>query len=317
MRAYFVLLVFLLGGGWAGGVHAALLEVGSGVVESEWVVKHEGRVVCRYSYVPGRYKPYVKELAGVDGRNVLRDAPSDHLHHHALMYAIGVNGLNFWEEAAGAGVQRVVESRAGLPVVRGAGVVEAGFEQVLHWVSPGDAFLADSSTRALLVERRHLVLRVDEVKGDVILDWESEFEVGTVTNEVVLGGANYFGLGMRFLSELDSVAVHFNEAGRLDLGEGRQHVSQHPWTAVGFEHGGWGATLVLMGDPGNGGGDPFFFSMRTPFAYLCATQRLDVEPRRYRAGEKFRLRYGVVVMGGVRDVGEVEGCYRGWLDSGR
>lgn len=314
MRATCVLLGLLWVCGCAGGGHAASLEVERGMVESEWVVRHEGKVVCRYSYVPGRYKPYVKELAGVDGRNVLRDAPSDHLHHHALMYAIGVNGLNFWEEAAGAGVQRVVESRAGLPVVRGDGVVEAGFEQVLHWVSPGDAFLADSSSRALLVERRHLVVRVDEVRGDVILDWESEFQVGTVTNEVVLGGANYFGLGMRFLSELDSVAVHFNEGGRLDLGEGRQDVSQHPWTAVGFERGGWEATLVVMGDPGNGGGDSYFFCMRTPFAYLCATQRLDVVPRRYGAGDTFSLRYGVVVMSGVRDAGEVGGRYRGWLD---
>jgi hypothetical protein len=232
------------------------------------------------------------------------------------MYAIGVNGLNFWEEASGAGVQRVVESRVGRPVVRADGVMEAGFEQVLHWVAPGDAFLFDSASRAFLVEHRHLVVRVDPVRDEVTLDWSAQFEVGPVTNEVVLGGANYFGLGMRFLEELDPVAVHFNWGGRLDLAQGRQDVSRHPWAAVGFERGDWGSTVVLMGDPGNGGGDPFFFSMRTPFAYLCATQRLDVEPRRYRSGDKFRLRYGVVLLSGVRGGEEVDAVHRAWLGRG-
>ena len=37
----------------------------------------------------------------VTGENLLRDAPHDHLHHHALMYGIRVNGVNFWEETPG------------------------------------------------------------------------------------------------------------------------------------------------------------------------------------------------------------------------
>ena len=42
-----------------------------------------------------QFKPYVRELYSLNGVNLLRDAPADHLHHHGLMYTIRVNDLNF------------------------------------------------------------------------------------------------------------------------------------------------------------------------------------------------------------------------------
>ncbi|MDR1382647.1 MAG: PmoA family protein, partial [Planctomycetaceae bacterium] len=50
----------------------------------------------RFANVP--FKPYIDILRTPSGRNILRDAPYDHLHHHGLMFAIAVNGCNFWEE---------------------------------------------------------------------------------------------------------------------------------------------------------------------------------------------------------------------------
>jgi hypothetical protein len=177
----------------------------------------------------------VKTLATIEGRNLLRDAPSDHLHHHALMYAIAVNDLNFWEEAPGAGVQLPIESSAAAPLIRSDGVSEASFTQTLHWLAPENAFLPDTAKHALLIEHRTLTVIVDEPRREVALRWHSEFEVGGSTNEVTLGGANYFGLGVRFLAELDPLADHFTKAGRLDLTDNRQDVSQHPWVAVAFD----------------------------------------------------------------------------------
>ncbi|MHC4656117.1 MAG: DUF6807 family protein, partial [Planctomycetota bacterium] len=51
------------------------------------------------------FKPYVQQLFSPAGVNILRDAPADHLHHHALMFAVKVNGVNFWEETPTAGKQ--------------------------------------------------------------------------------------------------------------------------------------------------------------------------------------------------------------------
>ncbi|MEI6389680.1 MAG: hypothetical protein WCT12_01125 [Verrucomicrobiota bacterium] len=43
------------------------------------------------------------------------------------------------------------------------------------------------------------------------------FEVGLRTNVVTLTGANYHGIGMRFLQELDPLAVHLASEGNPDL----------------------------------------------------------------------------------------------------
>ncbi len=45
----------------------------------------------RFANVP--FKPYVEKLYTPSGVNVLRDSPHDHQHHHALMFALGVNGV--------------------------------------------------------------------------------------------------------------------------------------------------------------------------------------------------------------------------------
>ena len=63
--------------------------------------------VYKHDQVP--FKPYLRELYTPKGVNVLRNAPPDHQHHHALMFAVAADGVNFWEEAAGAG--RQVEQR--------------------------------------------------------------------------------------------------------------------------------------------------------------------------------------------------------------
>ena len=38
---------------------------------------------------------------------MVRDAPSDHLHHHGLMFAVQVNEVNFWEERGTPGPDEV------------------------------------------------------------------------------------------------------------------------------------------------------------------------------------------------------------------
>ena len=49
------------------------------------------------------------------------------------------------------------------------------------------------------------------------------------------------------------------------------------------------ATIALFGAATNARGDSHFFAMRTPFAYLSATQNLDKESLVYRKGERFEL----------------------------
>jgi len=262
---------------------------------NQWTISYGGKPVLVYVFDPQKFKPYVQALNTLAGYGVLRDSPGDHLHHHALMYGIKVNGINFWEETAGCGVQKVVESHAPEILKDAAGLPQARLTQVLYWLAPGDAFLPNTNAPALLIERRTLTLTVDPEKRETALHWNSEFEVGSRTNVVTLTGANYHGLGMRFLEELDALAVHLTPEGKPDLANNRQDVSAHRWEAITFNHSGKPATIALFGAPGNARGDAHYFAMKTPFAYLSATQGLDQEPLVYRRGERFQLNYLVTL----------------------
>ena len=53
----------------------------------------------------GAPKPYVKELFTPAGVQVLLDSPADHIHHRGLMFAVAIDGVNFWEESTTSGRQ--------------------------------------------------------------------------------------------------------------------------------------------------------------------------------------------------------------------
>jgi len=277
---------------------AAGLDLESSQEPTAWTVLYQGKKVLVYSFAPQKFKPYVKELYTLSGNNILRDAPFDHLHHHALMYGIKVNGINFWEEVSGCGVQKPIQTSKpvlGFVEAPGGRLPQAKFTQVLHWVAPQDAFLPEAAPVALLIERRTLTLTVNPAVQEVALEWQSQFQAGNKTNTVTLTGANYHGLGLRFLQDLDPLAAHSLAGVRPDLANGRQDTSAAPWASVSFDAPGRAATVALAGHPSNLRGDAVFFSMLTPFAYLSATQRLDQEPLVFRTGETFQLHYLVLL----------------------
>jgi len=310
MKLEIPLLTSAIIGFW--GAEAAPLTSTASQQAIEWSVSYQGHTIFEYSFAPQKFKPYVKVLATVDGFNLLRDAPSDHLHHHALMYGIKVNGINFWEEVSGSGIQKPVNTDAPKFDTNPQGQPRATLHQTVHWLSPADAWLPDTTKLALLVEERTLKLTVNEKSREVALEWESVFTVGTKTNEVGLTGSSYHGLGMRFVQTLDPLARHFNADGPPDLSNGKQDVSPHRWASVSFEPAGHPATIAVLGDPNNTRGNPKFFTMLTPFAYLSATQGLDKEPLIYHTGQQFSLRYLVVVYPELKSPASLDARGQSW-----
>ncbi len=300
----------------AGGVERAFagetLRVEPTAAQVEWTVFHGGKKLLVYRSDPRRFKPYVKELCTIRGDNLLRDAPKDHLHHHGLMYAVSVNGLNFWEEISGSGVEKPIETPRPELGASPDGLPQATIHQTLHWLAPQDAFLPDSPKLALLIERRTLVLTVNESQDEVTMDWKSQFEVGGKTNTVVLAGASYFGLGARFLEELDPIAAHFNSEGSPDLTGTRQDATLHDWCAMAFDRPSAPATLAIFGHPANARGQAAFFTMKHPFAYISATQGLDKEPLVYHAGDKFQVEYLVTVYPTVKSTAFLNARVADW-----
>ena len=253
------------------------------------------QTLCDYVFAPDQIKPYVRELAPLRGDNILRDSPFDHKHHHGLMFAIRVNGVNFWEETPGCGHEKSVGTATSEIGTTRRGHPRALLRHKIHWVAGPDASREDTEKSALLVEDRTLSVTLDESSGEVALRWRSRFRVGPKAPEVTLTGSNYNGLGLRFLQALDPLATHLIGGSRPDLAGTKQDVSRAPWGAVTFDAPARPATVAVFGSPRNPGGEAHFFSMKSPFAYLAATQGLDQKPLRYKTGESFTLDYLVVV----------------------
>jgi hypothetical protein len=307
----------ILAAGWLSGAAAA-----AGPLTSEqptphqWVVKSGSQTILVYTFAPEQFKPYVRELAPPGGGNILRDSPADHKHHHGLMYAVRVNGINFWEETPGAGIERPA-GRATIEVREDdIAPPEAVLRHRIHWIAAEDAKRQDTEAAAILIEDRALSLSPHEEAGETALRWHAEFRVGPKAPEVTLSGSNYNGLGLRFLQALDPVATHVVGGRTLDLAGTRQDVAQASWGAVQFKGPAPAgpATVALFSSPRNAC-ESRFFSMARPFAYLAATQGLDQKPLRYKSGDTFTLDYLVTVYPEVKPAQFLAAGAERWTDS--
>ena len=101
--------------------------------------------VYRYDDVP--FKPCAQQLFSPQGVNILRDSPADHKHHHALMFAVAVDGVNFWEEQKEPGRQ-VHRQFAEMKANKRNEVSSGDFVERLDWVNPrSEELLLEESRR--------------------------------------------------------------------------------------------------------------------------------------------------------------------------
>ncbi|NIA13150.1 MAG: hypothetical protein GWP08_03645 [Nitrospiraceae bacterium] len=252
----------------------------------------EGQTVLRYRYEDVPAKPYVKTLYTPQGVNVLRDSPHDHKHHHGLMFAIKVDGVDFWGEHEAPGIQahRSFEDDGS----------EAGFVERLDWLAP-------ERTQVVLKERRRISVVQDESAGATVVVWESLFELPPGKAKATLTGAHYHGLGARFVESIDRSSRFFTPDGEPDgdIVRGDERLTPAPWCALHGEIGGKPVTIAMFGHPDNPRDPTLWFTMQTPFAYLSATMNLWKEPLEVTADAPLRLRYTMAVWDGHTSVAEV------------
>jgi hypothetical protein len=271
------------------------ISIDSKVDVGQLVVNCKGRKLLVYAFATNQFKPYVRELYTLRGENVLRDSPPDHQHHHGLMYAVYVNGINFWEERDAPGIEKHVELPLHTARIDADGTPVGSFTEIIHWLAPTNKTASDTLAAALLIEQRTLTVTVDEKNQEVALLWVSAFQVGPNAGKVTIHGPNYDGLGLRLPESFNHVAKFQNSADQPYTGQNSQNVIAARWTSVTGVMDGRDVMLVLCGRPDNARGDGFFFSMLDPFAYLSATQGVDKKPLEYSAGDKFNLSYLLTV----------------------
>ena len=263
------------------------------------IVRILGKPAVVYQFAGG-WKPYVKELRTGSGINVIRDGPPDHRHHHGIMFAVRIDGVNFWEEEEQSGRQ---EQRRLLPVVGGtiAGVNYVSFGQDLAWTRPGDPL-------PLLQETRRLAVCFAEELGAILTDWQSVLTVPPGRDGIVLSGPKYVGLGVRFATPMDNGGLFRNANGQS--GVRGTDGAEAKWTAYSGSVGrSRVATIAVFADPK---APPLWFTLGEPFAYLTATLGLERKPLRLPENGRLELRYGLAVWDTNPEPARIQALYERW-----
>lgn len=263
-----------------------------------------GRIVYQVRSSP--FKCYVAQLRTPAGIDVLEDAPSDHLHHHGLMLALGVDDVDFWDESdpAQCGTQNPQTIQFSLPTLSLGEVGE--LKQKVSWENPRGESL-------LLEERTVRAARAGE-GAPTLLTWRSILSLVDGRPPARLWGQHYFGLGMRFHPDAKGNGAFFNDgehAGTVVAGDER--LTPARWVAFSTTIGEKPVTVAMFDHPLNPRSPANFFTMCHPFAYLTATSNLHVQERILRPGEQWDLRYGVAAWDGHVAAEEIEKVYGGWL----
>jgi hypothetical protein len=276
-------------------------------MEENVVSIHEGSSpLLRYGYRNVPYKPCVQELFTPDGINVLRDSPADHKHHHALMYAVSVDGLNFWEEQKKPGRQKH-KSFCDVTVCAKNEIPCGGFAEKLDWVNPG-------TDELLLRETRTIQVCLLDDSEATLLNWQSKFAVPAGKDSATLSGSHYFGLGMRFVISMDTGGKFRNSSGEAgEVVRGDERLTRAKWCAITAEADGKRVTVAMFCHPDNLRHPTHWFTMTKPFAYLSATMNLHREPLAIASDEPLELHYAVALWDGQVENSQIDRLYRRWV----
>lgn len=245
----------------------------------------DGAVVALWQKTPNPNKPYIAQLfaPGEKPLPLLDDSPADHFHHHGLMFALNVDDTDFWAEKdiKNAGRQEVMNS-----VVTGSG---DGSDQNLRW-------LATDGT-PLLYESRRVRVRVEGKGLDAVhwLDWESAITPAEGRETVRLSGAQYFGLGMRFLPAWAKQGEFIWSDPTISSAVCREKVTTGDWCAVRNSIEDRTVTVLMLAQTTNPRPGEWF-TMSKPFCYLSATLNLKKEPFTLAKGQSWTLRYSIAVL---------------------
>jgi len=297
LTAFGVCLAFIAGAAVAGEP----LQVTADSTTVRICAGNQLLVGYRYADVP--FKPYVEQFCSPAGVNVLRDSPHDHKHHHGLMFAVAVNGVDFWIEVDRAG--RQAHRRLGDVCIDGqGGLNRAAFTEDLDWIHPGDQ-------KVLIQEQRTIgVYQAEDLRAS-LLAWQGRFTLPRGASPATLTGSPYFGLGMRFVQSMDSDGRFLNADGKAGV-EGTNN-ARSKWCAYAAQAEGKPVTVAMFDHPGNLRHPAVWFTMDSPFAYLSATTNLSKEPFTVTGNKPLLLRWAVGLWDGTADASRIDKLYRRWI----
>jgi hypothetical protein len=301
--AAFLVVGIIIGSGPAvAGEPVSSTDAERGVI----TIAKSDRPLLKYQYTPAPYKVYVKEWFTPGGRQVLRDSPHDHVHHHALMYAIGADGVDFWvENPNGKPGSQLPRGEPAVTVSDGDGAEGATIAQTIDWTG------ADGKRR--LFEKRRITLDLDTIPGASLLQWQTCFTPAEGLDKTELWGRHYFGLGLRMVQSMDGVGTFVYSADATgDRVRGTEYVVPAAWCAYTAPVDGEPVTIAMFCHRNNVRHPTRWFTMTKSFAYLSATLNLWKEPMTLTPDKPLDLRYGVVLWDGKIEKDAIQQAYDTW-----
>ena len=306
-RIRLLLCVILLGGVWlprsAAAAHGETgfdLQIDAAYASLSW----NGTPVLKYRFGDAPPKPYVRELHTPGGVQVLRDSPSDHVHHRGLMYGIFMDGVDFWSEVPGAGKQ-VSVSIQGKVTRLDNGLAHCRLEQCVEWLA---------ADKKLAVENRTIDAWAGRDIPATLLTWRTTLRPAEGISTIQMTGQHYDGLGIRFIESMDGVGRFFSATSDPgQLVRGTERVVPAKWCAYTAPAGQKPVTIALFDHPQNVRHPAGMFTMLQPFSYLSATPNVWNNPLAIANGEAADWVYGVALWDGETTPTAVAELYQRWV----
>ena len=296
-------------------------------MDQDVTMEVRGFTIATYRATPSPKRPFLRELWTPGGVQVLRDSPHDHRHHHGMMFALSVDGLDFWCDVPQAGTQ-VPKPLEDVQLGGAADTSRVTFTQPLDWVAPnGTVSLNERRTITAFADPKidapkTRVPGADPNKINVtLLTWRSILSVPG-SKAVKLGGSDFSGLGTRFVVSMDGKGRFFNAAGHASAtpgGDGQsidnKRVTQSKWCAYTATADNKPVTIAMFQHPKNPQ-PPYFCHLHIAggFAFLTGAMNVDQKPIEVKPGAPLDLRFGIALWDGEIDAGRVEAVYQKWVE---
>ncbi len=267
----------------------------------------DGSNIADWQTAPNPKKPYIAQIWTPTAKPLplLEDSPHDHVHHHGLMFALAVDGTDFWGEVGAPNLGTQV------PATSTRFPAGDGFTQILHWTAPDGTRLLDE-TRTVRVRATGSV-----AKGDAVhwLDWRSDLTPAPGCDSVKLSGSHYFGLGLRFAPAWSNHGVFRwqDTKGQITV-RGDEKLTPGRWCAAEHTSDGQPLTVLMLSHPDNPRAGAWF-TMSKPFCYLSATYDLEKNPFVLAKGKSWTLRHSLAVLGKSTDAAALDLMARDWQAS--
>ena len=298
-------------------------------MDQDVTMQVRGRTIATYRATPAPNRPFLRELWTPGfGIQVLRDSPFDHRHHHGMMFALSVDGRDFWcDTPTGAIGRQVPKPLEDVQLGGAADTSRVTFTQPLDWTAPdGTVPLHERRTITAFADPKidapkTPIPGADPNKINVtLLTWRSILSVPG-SKPVKLGGSDFSGLGTRFVVSMDGKGKFFNSEGHESSTPGpdgqaidNKRVTQSKWCAYTATADNRLVTIAMFHHPKNPTHYFCHLHILNGFAFLTGALGVDQKPIEVKPGTPLDLRFGIALWDGEVDKDRVEAVYQKWVE---